>query len=204
MNLDLQKLFSKHYNKLMHWTSPEGYFDRPTNLITLLKKYNINSMFDAGCGPRHWIADNKFNEHGIKYLGGDIAPDNVSYCNQTWPDLDIQIHDITTDPFPHVDLIFSSDVVIHLKNHDKLKFLQNFLSSTAQYLLVTHSGDIPHVTENVDVDYTADFPFQPVNWYLAPWYLPKEIDCLTDNPPVGQKRMCLWNKEQIQEALSKL
>lgn len=204
MNQDLQKLFSLHYNDLMEWASPEGYFARPPNLILLLQKYNINSMFDAGCGPRHWIADNRFIEFGIEYSGGDIAPDNVKHCNRTWPNLDIQVHDMTTDPFPAVDLIFSSDVVIHLNNADKLKFLQNFLSSSAKYLLVTHSGDVPHVTENIDVSYTDNFPFQPVNWYLDPWKFPRELDCLIDNPPIGQKRMCLWSREQIQTVVDKL
>ena len=202
MNLNLQKLFSKYYYNSTAWSSPKGYFNRPDSLIMLLQKYKITSMFDAGCGPRHWIANNKFAELGIRYLGGDITPANVNYCNQTWPDLDIQTHDMTTDPFPPVDLIFSSDVVIHLSNADKLKFLQNFLASESNYLLITHSGDVPHVTENIDTDYNESFPFQEVNWYLDPWNFPPELDCLTDNPPVGQKRMCLWNKQQIRVALT--
>jgi hypothetical protein len=101
-----------------------------------------------------------------------------------------------------VDLIFSSDVVIHLNNADKLKFLRNFLDSKIEYLLVTHSGDGVHVLENVDVDYTTPFPFQLVNWYLEPWKFPAEIDRLIDKPPVGQKRMCLWTREQISSALA--
>ena len=202
MNINLQKLFNMFYYSPTCWETPEVYYNKPDNLLALMLKHNIKSIFDAGCGPRHWIADNKFLKHGIVYTGGDIAVANVKHCNQTWPSLDIQVHDMTTDPFPAVDLIFSSDVVIHLNNEDKLKFLQNFLASTARYLLVTHSGDSPHVMENVDVDYTAKFPFQPVNWYLTPWKFPKEIDCLIDNPPVGQKRMCLWTREQISSALS--
>jgi len=204
MNLDLQNIFSKHYNRLMEWTSPDVYFTRPNSLLVILQKYNIKSMFDAGCGPRHWIADNKFAEYGISYSGGDIAPDNVTYCNKTWPELDIRIHDMTTDPFPKVDLIFSSDVVIHLNNADKLKFLHNFLNSQAQYLLISHSGDAPYLTENLEVDYTTDFPFQLVNWHISPWNFPQELDSLIDNPPIGQKRMCLWSKEQIQEVVNKL
>jgi len=202
MNLNLQKLFSKYYYNSTAWVSPKEYFTRPDNLVALLQKYKISSMFDAGCGPRHWIAKNQFAKAGIRYVGGDIVLNNVRHCNQTWPELDIQLHDMTTDPFSEVDLIFSSDVVIHLNNADKLKFLQNFLASGANYLLITHNGDVPHVTENVDVDYNAPFPFQEVNWYLDPWNFPPELDCLVDDPPVWAKRMCLWSKQQISVALT--
>ena len=201
MNLTLQKLFLKYYNSV-DWKTPSGYFDRSDNLVALLKKYHITSIFDAGCGPRHWIANNKFAESNIRYLGGDITPFNVEYCNQKWPELDIQLHDMTTDAFPKVDLIFSNDVVIHLNNADKLKFLQNFLASGADYLLMTHSGDTWNIIKNIDVEYNEEFPFQPVNWYLDPWNFPQELDCLTDNHPVGQKRMCLWSKSQISSVLS--
>lgn len=204
MNINLQKLFNRFYYGPEIWTTPEVYYGKSNKLLNLMLQYNIKSIFDAGCGPRHWIADNKFLEHGIVYTGGDIAQANVQHCNKQWPELDIRLHDMTTDPLPEVDLIFSSDVVIHLNNADKLNFLKNFLDSKSTYLLVTHSGDVPHVEENKDFEYTDQFPFQPVNWFLAPWNFPTELDCLTDDPPIGQKRMCLWSREQIQEAVSNL
>lgn len=200
MNKDLQKLFEVFYNDIT-WPTPGVYYGKTDALLALMIKHNIKSIFDAGCGPRHWMADNKFLEHGIVYLGGDIVSSNVKYCNRNWPELDINTHDMTTDPFPDVDLIFSSDVVIHLNNSDKLKFLKNFLNSRANYLLITHSGNYPYLTKNIDFEYDDNFPFQEVNWYIEPWNFPKELDTLIDPKSELQKRMCLWHRSQLESII---
>jgi len=200
MNHDLKQYFSRIYNDADAWTSPEGYFTTVDNLIVLFKKHNISTVFDAGCGPMHWMNPKKLKDNGIHYTGGDIVPYNVEHDNGTWPDFDIKLHDMTTDPLPKVDCVFSSDVVIHLTNQDKRKFLDNFLASGADYLLVTHSGD--STFENIEVDYNDAYPFAEVNWNIGPWNFPPPLDKLIYNPPVWQKYMCLWTAQQISLALT--
>jgi hypothetical protein len=210
MNSFLSKIFSAWYTEDPKvWTSPAHYFDRPDKLLALFKKWNITSVFDAGCSHRHWIQDNRFAENGITYSGGDVSNPAVLYCNQVWPELSITHHDLTSDPFPEVDLIFSNDVLIHLNNQDKLNFFRNFLNSNVKYLMISHSGNYPHVISNTDVsyDYEIAFPWAPVDWHVDPWNFPEELDFIVD---AGQeiawkpRRLCLWAHSQIQLAVDQI
>jgi hypothetical protein len=210
MNSFLATIFSWWYTEdPKSWISPEQYFDRPEKLLALFKKWNITSMFDAGCSHRHWMQHNRFAENGIVYSGGDVSTPAVEYCNQLWPELTIIHHDLTSDPFPAVDLIFSNDVLIHLNNADKLSFLRNFLRSNANYLMLSHNGNHPHVESNIDVsyDYETAFPFAPVDWHASPWNFPEELDLIVDaDQEVGWKprRLCLWSHAQIQSAVDQI
>jgi hypothetical protein len=180
--------------------SPSTYFKWPDQILSLLLKWNVKSFFDSGCRNRDWIRHNKFAENGIIYTGGDISKSMVEFCNSTFPQLEILHHDATTDPFPDVDLIFSSDVLIHLNNVDKLRFLQNFRNSKAKYLLMTnHLND----TANTDFEYTKYmFPFANIYWLSSPWNFPTELDSIDDCP--NDKRLRLWSKEQLATIIDNL
>jgi hypothetical protein len=201
MNQALVELFSKLYaGNPGSWITPSDYFKRHDRLLEVIKKWKISSIFDAGCSHRHWMQHNQFAENGIAYSGGDVSVAVVAYCNKKWTNLNITHCDITTDPLPQVDLIFCNDVLIHLNNQDKLNFLKNFLSSQSKYLMMTHSGNEPHVIKNIDVDYQADFPWQPVNWNASPWNFPRELDNLidiTEQHVINGRRVGLWSRDQL-------
>lgn len=198
MNDNLKKLFDYMYSTPMAWLVPDEYYDRPAKLLTLFKKWNITSIFDAGCGERHWMQHNQFEQNNIQYSCGDISTATVNYCKETWPNLDVCLHDLTTDPFPEVDLLFSSDVVIHLNNRDKLNFLNNFLNSNIEYLLITDNTGVA----NLDFEYTDDFPEASVDWLKDPWNFPAEIDYIDDYTYSG-KNLKLWSRSQIYSTLRK-
>ena len=193
MNNELRKIFETHYLANQIGPSPSGYFQWPDKMLSLFLKWNIKSFFDSGCRNRDWIQYNSFAENGIRYIGGDISESMVEFCRIKFPDLEILHHDTTTDPFPDVDLIFSSDVLIHLKNSDKLRFLQNFKNSNAKYLLMTNSD---RGVENTDFVYDeSKFPMAHVTWFASPWNFPKEVDSIDDG--TGDSRLRLWTKEQL-------
>lgn len=196
MNENLVSLFSLYYHEPANpnLVIPDHYDTRASKLLTLFRKWNIRKFFDAGCGDRKWMKNNLFVENNIMYFGGDISPYVASFCKETFPELSIQHHDMTTDPFPEVDLIFSSDVVIHLSDNDKIKFLKNFLNSSAKFLLITHSGN-HHA--NHEIVYTDQFPFAPINWHADPWNFPVELDTIIDDVSVTGRRLSLWSKEQL-------
>jgi hypothetical protein len=207
VNPFLSRVFSSFYTvSPLSWSSPAEYVSRPDKMLALFKKWNITSFYDAGCSHRHWIRNNQFAENDIQYLGGDISKGVVAYCNRTWPELNIVEHDLTQDPFPPVDLIFTNDVLIHLNNEHKLSFLQNFLKSSAQYLLMSHNGNYPHVIENKDIVYNvrSEFPWAPVDWHADPWNFLPELDCIRDadeNAKWKSTRLCLWSRAQIAEVI---
>jgi hypothetical protein len=104
------------------------------SLPKLIKKYNIKSINDVGCGDLFWIKTIDLTD--IQYHGYDI------YRRSTWNDLILKgwrldIADITKDILPSVDLTICRDVFIHLPNNMVLNALDN-IRSNSKYLLTTN------------------------------------------------------------------
>jgi hypothetical protein len=155
-------------------------------LPALFKKYNIQSIFDAGCNDCSWmsiILDN------FKYLGGDISRPMITDLQSRYPQLDVSLHDVTTDPLPLVDLLFVRDVTIHLNYADKRQVIANWLSSSIPYIMITHD----EFKDNVDFEYADGFPFAFVNWEKDPWNFPKPVECIYEI----HNSMALWHRDQI-------
>lgn len=200
MNKNLQGIMEKYNSNQSAHTEP-AYFNRPAKILSICKKYNIKSIFDSGCKDRTWIKDNLFAENGIEYTGGDISLPQVERCWQLFPGINIIHHDCTSDLFPSVDMVLSSDVAIHLNNDDKLKFIENFISSNVPYLLVTDSGN--DSAKNIDTIY-SEFPMAHINWQLEPWNFPAEIDSISDSDKFNDKRLKLWHRDQILSVIEKI
>lgn len=204
MNHTLQKLMSRWYRiTVQHFDPDRGASSRKEtvtlrdNMVDLFQRHNIKSIFDAGCNDTAWA-----RELGtyVKYSGGDISPGPVAEAWGWRPDLDITIHDCTTDAFPAVDLILSRDVVIHLNQADRQRFVNNWLASGVPWLLVTQQFD---VFENQDFEYSADHLHdRGINWRLAPWSWPEPRDTVqevVDTMPDKRIGRCLalWHRDDI-------
>jgi hypothetical protein len=203
MNLNLQKMFSLAYTpefqatedragSSLEWTQKLRY-----ELPGLYKKYNIKSMFDAGCNDCSWSSR---LEHSIEYHGGDISLPMVASVWRNYPDLDVILHDITTDPLPAVDVLFVRDVAIHLNNQDKTALLKNWLHSNIPWLLITQDD---YERDNPDVEYDKiNFPVAWVNWTKAPWNFSEPTDQIweTNGHEYG-RRLALWHRDQIKGLL---
>jgi len=162
-------------------------------LPALFQKYNIQSLFDAGANDAAWQVLTLTNL--IKYSAGERNQSMVEIAKSNWPELDIRVHDITTDTLPDVDLLFVRDVAIHLNNRSKAQMIKNWLSSSIPWILMTQ---LSYATVNVDFEYSEDrFPFAEINWLIAPWYFPQPTACL-DEMPGGTRHMMLWHRDQIQ------
>lgn len=197
----LRILMETHNQRPSNYVEPL-YLDRPPKLLALFQKYNITSVFDSGCKDRHWMRYLDYKSNNIKYIGGEISQFMVDISRGLFPDIEIVQHDATEDPFPGVDLLFSNDVMIHLNNADRLKFLKNFCNSNIRYLLMTDSC---RTEPNQDIVYNEnlqEFPFAHVTWSLAPWNFPPAIDSISDHP--GDQRLKMWTREQIKQAIDKL
>ena len=180
-----------------------NYFLRPEKMLDLFLKYDIKSFFDSGCKDRQWIKNNRFQEHGIKYTGGEISTYMINYLKTEFPEIDVIHHDCTTDQFPDVDLLFSSDVMIHLNNEDKLKFLRNFCNSNIKYLMMTDSNSNYTVDPvNLDFKYGSDLPFAHVYWNLSPWNFPESMEIINDTTDDARLRM--WSREQLKPIIEKI
>jgi hypothetical protein len=201
MNLNLQRLFSLAYTpeqqakedraaSSLEWTQKLR-----DELPQLYARHGIRSMFDAGCNDCSWSSR---LENTIDYHGGDISLPMVASVWKNYPDLDVILHDITTDPLPQVDVLFVRDVTIHLNTADKQRVLRNWIDSWVPWLLVTHDE---YEQQNRDFKYGEDhFPLGWVNWRLAPWKFPAPTDQIyeVDRDESG-RCMALWHRDQLKD-----
>ncbi len=158
-------------------------------LLPLFSKHNIQTMFDAGCNDcRIGIGISP----PITYFGGDISAAMVADSWIKRPDINVVLHDVTSDTLPDVDLLFIKDVTIHLDNSDKRKIIQNWLSSNIPWIMVTHD----EFENNSDCDYNNGFPFAFVNWEKHPWNFPKPTAVIYEVGDAG-RCMALWHRDQI-------
>jgi hypothetical protein len=203
MNDFLQQLFSSLYNELtvppdhLRGASSTEYTQKLRHLmLDIFTKYNIRSMFDAGCNDCTWMS----RLIDIEYHGGDISPSMVSQACATHPGINATIHDATTDPFPMVDLLFVRDVTIHLSQQDKLKLLNNWVASGIPWLMITQDPDID---KNIDTTYDS-FPLALVNWHLDPWNFHAPTDLVYEMLTNQGKSMSLWHVNQLRTIINEL
>jgi hypothetical protein len=93
-------------------------------LPSLVKKYDIKVVNDAGAGDLNWISAVKWD---VDYQGYDIYPRH--------PDV-IKL-DIANKRMRKCDLIISKMVMVHMSKEDNIKFIE-LARKTAKYLLATN------------------------------------------------------------------
>lgn len=201
MNPALQDIFSSWYhpsktnNKVDGASSKSGTQQIRKLMIELFDRYQIKKIFDAGCNDCNWMY--LLSEH-IEYQGGDISPSMIAGVKADYPDLNVAVHDITSDPIPSVDLLFVRDVAIHLNNQDRRKLWENWYNSNVPWILITHIQDC---SVNSDIEYVDNqFPFSAVNWELDPWNFPQPTDLIDEYGPNG-RCLALWHRAQFEGIL---
>ena len=140
-------------------------------LTTTLKKYNITSILDAGCGDFHFMQN--IDLSGIKYTGLDISKSMIESATKTAanrPHHEFFQADITREKLPTADLIFCKDCLQHLSFKDVKKAVNNFRQSGTKYLLVT---TYPLTLKNWDIN-TGDFRW--LNLTLPPLRFPQPME----------------------------
>jgi hypothetical protein len=160
-------------------------------LRELFSKHEIKSMFDAGANDASWQMQTIVNY--LSYSAGDHDYFAVSRAKELHPNLCIEVHDMTQDPFPMVDLLFVRDVTIHMNNFYKRQLLNNWLSSSIPWLLTTN---IEHCDQNLDQEQLpGEWYFAEINWNIGPWFFPTPVERIQDFVP--QRSMSLWHRDQI-------
>ena len=206
MNSYLQKLFSIFYSPDQTQNAKSGASsvtdtgDLRIQIENLFKKHNIKSIFDAGCNDCGWMTL-VIDSTKVEYHGGDISLAMVADVWRRRPELDVQMHDATTDPFPNVNLLFVRDVAIHLNNQDKRKLFQNWIASGIPWILITHNKEIQN-EHNEDFEYDGfNFPHASANWEIEPWNFPPPIDIIWEYG-IGGRAMGLWHQNQLPDMLN--
>ena len=144
-------------------------------LPQLLEELNVHTMLDAPCGDFHWMKEAHLNLE--QYIGVDIVEEIIAENNRSYkrPGREFFVRNIIEDSLPTVDLIFSRDVLIHLRDHEIFRALANFKRSGSKYLLTTtFPGRI-----NEDLEFTG--MFRPLDLQAAPFNFPPPLRLLSEN-----------------------
>ncbi|MFB7338548.1 class I SAM-dependent methyltransferase [Streptomyces hydrogenans] len=191
-----------------HWGSPEsvsgpGSELRQTEavrgaLASVLARYPIRTVTDAGCGDVNWIRHIDGFDRLDAYVGLDVVHDLVELNQKRYDSerMSFQQADLSRDEIPAADLVLTRDCMVHLTHHEVLAFLARIAASGSTYLLATTYADL---AENRD---TTGGHWRPLNLQAAPFHLPPPIEHFdTDFTDNGRHHpgngLGLWRIEQL-------
>lgn len=207
---DLKEKFSEVYDKNLFAgrksRSGEGSDDVQTEIIRreipkVIKDYHIKTFLDAPCGDWYWMSQTPLGVE--KYFGVDIVNSMIKKNQEKYGNSSTVFKslNLTTDPLPSADLIFSRDCLVHLSYEDALNILKNFKKSGAKYLLTTTFTNRDKNSDLIDEHGNVLF-WRTLNMQLSPFNFPDPIllineGCTEDNGNYTDKCLGLWSLSDI-------
>ena len=215
-----EKIFTKIYNDSnkpeSRWGNSDETVSGPGSTIentayirhevkNIIRKYNISSILDIGCGDFNWmkLVLNKNNEYIKEYTGIDIVKDIIEsniknysnekikfYCNDV--SNNFNYNDLNQD------LVICKEVLIHLSFQNSFNFFKNLKKSNCKYLLTTFFNSENRNIDNGDV--------YNINLLTYPFNFPKPLFTIDERGTLqrfdNSKRkieqyMGLWKIEDI-------
>jgi SAM-dependent methyltransferase len=162
---------------------------------SLIEKYKINTILDAGCGNYGWMQ--KLMKNDINYLGVDIVKEiidtNKKYSKEN---IKFKIMDICNDNLPKSDLIICRDTLVLFNDKNIRQTILNFKKSGSRYLLTTNFDKLRHNSNN------KTGVWFPLNLTSKPFSLPNPIykineNCSECNGEYKDKSLDLWDLNEI-------
>lgn len=162
-----------------------------TFLQNFLKKNNIKSVIDVGCGD--WSFSQYIDWTGIDYVGYDVVKSVIDTNNKKFSNKNciFLLGDATQLDLPQADLLICKDVLQHLSNEDVSLFLKQL--NKFKYCLITNDVNPQTETstnENIEtgsyriIDLTKS-PFA-VKGHKVLTYISdqnkKQVLCIINNP----------------------
>lgn len=204
-SMGLKSKFTEVYDKNLFAgrksRSGEGSDHVQTEIIRreipkVIKDYNIKTFLDAPCGDWYWMSQTNLGVE--KYVGVDIVNSMIEKNQEIYGNSSTSFKSInlTTDPLPSCDLIFSRDCLVHLSYEDALNILKNFKKSGAKYLLTTTFTNREKNSDLIDEHGNVLF-WRTLNMQLSPFNFPEPIllineGCTEDNGNYTDKCLGLW------------
>lgn len=170
------------------------------NLKAILKKHSITSMLDAPCGDYSWMRLTEFPDN-FTYIGGDIVDFMVANNRVNYPNVDFLTIDISSDPYPEVDLLFCRDCLIHFSATDIIQTFKNIVTSNIKYVMLTSYHDSCYNNSNI-----ATGSFRTISFTKPPYNLGAPLESIIDWIPGTAngnqvKLMNLWPVSAIKQYL---
>lgn len=202
-----QERFEKIYRE-NHWGNPESVSGWGSTLAMtaavrrelpgLMARHQIKAVFDAPCGDYNWFRH--IERDGVHYSGGDVVADLIAKNREVYGDAGTEfvVHDLLRDPLPAADLWICRDCLIHFSLEHIFTALAAFVRSDLGYTLQT---TMPSHHENADITTGG---FRLINLQLPPFSLPEPIEMIDEHKDQNRdKKLALWSREQVAEALKR-
>lgn len=166
-------------------------------LDNFILENNISSILDIPCGDWKWMAD--FNMTNIKYTGGDIVQDIIDNNKRYSTDnINFKKINLTSDSLISCDLIIVRDLLVHLKNDDIFKCLQNIKNHDIKYIGLTH---YPNTTKNKNTSWGDRW--RPLNMLIDPFNYTDPDYILSDNSNDGSidegRMLAIWKYDNFKK-----
>ena len=99
-------------------------------LPRILLDLGVQSIVDVPCGDFNWM---RLLDLPLDYFGADIVPELIekNQRNYSRPGRAFGLLDVTKEPLPKADLVFSRDLLVHLSETDIRSALKNIYDSGA-------------------------------------------------------------------------
>jgi hypothetical protein len=171
-------------------------------LPKLVAQFSIKSIFDGACGDFHWMR-HLLPTLDVNYIGGDIVRPIIESLKSKYQTERVSfIHvDLIKGSFPKADLMICRDCLPHLSYADTKSVLENFIASGIPYLLATsHKNDGGFVNQDIKTGY-----FRMMDIFSSPYSFPQDYLFSIDDwvAPEPERRMYLWDREQVSSALAR-
>lgn len=196
----LEARFTEVYEKRL-WESAESASrigsDRTSGQVThsidLLTRFmaelNLKSIADIPCGDFNWMPMFLDHHPEIAYVGYDVVPAIIAANRARYPNREFRVLDITRKAPDQADLIFSKDMVNHLKEDDVWATLKNMVASRPKYLMITSNRGFEHV----ELDDSYANASRHLDLEAAPFSLP--------TPIYADHYISLWTYEDVKQRL---
>jgi hypothetical protein len=144
-------------------------------LPSFFTKYNINSLFDCGCGDFHWFQHVPLGS--IAYIGADVVEHMIreNQNEYTAPTVHFQKMDVLVDPPETTDLWIVRDICGLYPFESIQQLLLKFVESKTPYLAIT---SFPMEEQNVE---GAIGILRPLDLQKEPFLFPDPIEQLDDD-----------------------
>lgn len=163
-------------------------------LQEFLKKYEIKTVVDIGCGD--WLFSRHMDWTGIQYTGYDVV-DHIIEVNQKQfasNNIVFKKADCLSDYIQGGDLLLCKEVLQHLTNDDVHYFIKNIIPKFHYCLIV---NQIDRITKSSDNPDQARGGTRPIDLTKAPFSVKGKVVLIYESEPgVFKQVVCVVNDKK--------
>jgi len=198
----------RYIYKKKYWLNPKGKslsgsgssLSASENIIKELSAFiienKVSSILDIPCGDWKWMSN--INLSNINYFGGDIVQEIIDDNNKKHSSQKVNFikSNLMRDKLISSDLLIVRDLLVHLKDEDIFKCLDNIRRHDFKYIGLTH---YPATIENKE-KFFGD-RWRPLNLLIKPFEMNKPDFILSDNSKdngIDEGRtLAVWSKQNF-------